>query len=692
MLMSNEVHTTGERVHVPALPLSYNSLQRPPMTSFPGRHRRRKKRIGRLSPPRRIQLACLFLLLVVCLSGSLLALLTSLVYGPLYSRDKALVHAGVLHLHSAQHMLLSLEKQPFHQELLGQAQQEFMAAAQDFTQLHNDIKHLPPFVKTLPFVGGSLLTANHLALSVSNFSLAGSAGCHLLQTFLWKLHNPLNQASQGGLTSKDMASMMTDFHSLDMSLQNGLNELDLVGSGNLQFGAQVDAQIALLQQYEPRIRTWLQLVEQAVPLLPQLVGIDQPAHYLVEVLDSSELRPTGGFIGNYGFVTLAGGRLQALRITDVDLLDLPFEKSGGFIPFPPEYRWFPLGHGQWSFRDSNLDADFPTSASFGLRNFELEGGSTPVQGVIAITPALMQNALKITGPVAIPDYNDTVSAQNLIERIHYYQLGAGRHGSGKVLSPDGLSSQRKHFTALLAHYFFFHLSHLSNANMAKVVHLLLESVQRKDIQLYFPQPELEALLSQVHIDGRIEQAPDGLFVVDANINGNKANTFIHNTVTDVVTIDDEGNATHTLTLRYTWASPGDVFGNPLYRDYIQVYMPPGSQPQEQQGWDQPSTVQRSNLFIWTGILSLSYGETRTVLLSWVVPHAVQHDGQGGLHFRYLVQRQAGIERTLHLLVKLPACAVIQGTSGAAFTYSDQTVWLTQKITQNQPMSIDYTCS
>ncbi len=688
----NGVDNTDGRVRAPIPHLSEVSLPSQLTTSGPKRFLWLKIRDVRLTLRQRIQLVCLCLLLVTCLGGSLSVLGASLLLRPLYYRDIALAHTGIEHLHSAQRLLLSLQKQPLNLERVRQAQQEFTAATLAFAQLTNDVRRLPSFAIEFPVVGDRLRAAQHLLLFVADISLAGSTGCHLLQVLISALHNPLVHQEQHGLTTKEMKVLTIDFQYIRLLVQKGFRELDQVRPGDEQFGSQIDAQLALLHQDEPQIQIWLGLLNQALPFLPDLLGVNQPAHYLVEMLDSSELRPAGGFIGNYGLLTLAGGYLANMHITDVDLLDLPFKTAGGFIPFPPAYRWFPLSHGQWSFRDSNLDADFPTSARFGLHNFQLEGDHTPIQGVISITPALIQGALEITGPLTIPEYGETITPQNLVERIHYYQLGAGRHGSSKQLSPDGLSSQRKHFTALLAEHFFNRLHHLSNADMAKFVHLLLNSFQTKDIQLYFPHPEVEALLSQAAMDDRIQQAPDGIFVVDANINGDKANTFIQSTVTDVITIDRQGNALHSVTLRSIWSLPGEVFGNPLYRDYIQVYIPANSQVQQQSGWSQSSVVHHSGFIVWAGTISLSYGETSIVMLSWMVPHAVQYDRQKNMHFQYLFQRQSGIERDLHMQINLPACAVIQHTSGATFERSEQSAWLSQPITRNLHLGIDYSCS
>ena len=52
----------------------------------------------------------------------------------------------------------------------------------------------------------------------------------------------------------------------------------------------------------------------------------------LEVLDSTELRPGGGFIGNYGIATFSGGRLTAAHITDTYLLDKDNLTAGHTIP------------------------------------------------------------------------------------------------------------------------------------------------------------------------------------------------------------------------------------------------------------------------------------------------------------------------------------------------------------------------
>ncbi len=119
----------------------------------------------------------------------------------------------------------------------------------------------------------------------------------------------------------------------------------------------------------------------------------------------------------------------------------------------------------------------------------------------------------------------------------------------------------------------------------KFLQLMISSLHSKDLQIYLNSNTAEHLLQTYHLDASI-QSPigDSLFVVDANIGGDKANSLISNTLDDQVTIDTQGNAIHHTTISYAWKTHGPVYGSPLYKDYVRVYIPPHSILQKQDGW------------------------------------------------------------------------------------------------------------
>jgi hypothetical protein len=322
-----------------------------------------------------------------------------------------------------------------------------------------------------------------------------------------------------------------------------------------------------------------------------------------------------------------------------------------------------------------------------------EGGKGPVQGVIAITPALIEHALAITGPIAVTEYHETVTAQNLIARIHYHQLGGSgaNEGSSYIPSPGGHSSQRKRFTELLSEHLLARVRQLPSSDLSKFLLLMVNSLRSKDIQIYLNSVIAQSLLHKYHLDAAI-QSPvgDGLFVVDANIAANKANSFIVNTLDDRVTIDSQGNAIHRTTLQYAWTMVGRIYGHALYRDYVRVYAPPGSILLAQEGWQPRGTSNAFNREVWMGYFELTYTHTRTITLVWKVPEAAKKD-QSGWHYQYLIQRQAGTIWKLNVHMALPSCATLTNKSGGLMSNNRQEVTLTQSLTEDLHVGADYAC-
>src|SRR5579863_7683832 len=401
-----------------------------------------------------------------------------------YHTDMSQAQAGITHLHNASIQLQTLQKNAFNGEAVTQAQREFAAAESAFTQVEANLSSLPSAGTLVPVFGGKLSSALRLLPLAIEVSQAGGVGCSILSMLISRFHDPLNTKG-GGLSSADMTTLTANVRQILTIAGMAVAQANALQPGDLQLDPRLASAFATFQKYLPSIQQWMNDAGSLLTVLPSLLGIGTPANYLIEMVDASELRPTGGFIGNYGIASVAGGRFMGAHITDIYLLDWPFHAENKRIAYPPQYVWFShyLASDSWSFRDSNLDADFPTEARNSEANYMREGGNVPVQGVISITPALIQQMLTITGPIRVPEYQQTVTAQNLVSLIHFYQLGAGRQGND-IPSPDGNSSVRKHFTALLAEQFMARLHQLSSAQIVKVLQVAWSSLRTKDMQVY----------------------------------------------------------------------------------------------------------------------------------------------------------------------------------------------------------------
>jgi len=510
-------------------------------------------------------------------------------------------------------------------------------------------------------------------------SLAGVAGCDALNLIISRFQEPLRTSH--GLKIADLAAIGKDLHQIEANVNQAAAQVNALQPAALQFDSRVGKAVAAFHQYLPSLQALLQEADQLLPVLPSLLGISAPAYYLVEILDSTQLRPGGGLIREYGFATFIGGRLNAAHITDTNLLDTHFIAAGQTLPLPSAYRWFDSEFKSWTLRDSNLDADFPTAASYAELNYNSEGGKVALQGVMAITPTFMERALEITGSINVPEYHETVTAQNLVDRIHYYELGPG--------SKDGSISN--YFTEQLAQDFLARVHQLPSSVSLKLLQLVGSSLHTKDLQIYFNAPPAENLLQHYHLDAAIQASQgDNFLVVDANLAADNANQFLTSTLDDRVTIDGSGNATHHATMHYAWLKNGDVYGSPLYRDYVRIYVPPGSSLQEQQGWQPLGTSQAFGHEVWAGSFTLSYGQTRTVTLTWTEKGIAKKDA-AGWHYQYLVQRQAGTQWALNVQVTLPSCVVRKHTSGGLISHNGQTTMLTQSLTGDMNLGIEYSC-
>ena len=619
--------------------------------------------------------------MLVCMLGSGLSIFGYQTFNTDYHRELSLAQEGIQHLRTAEALLKALPQKPFDSQSVSQAQQDFAIASTNFLQVSHDLSSLPGISTSIPVYGSRLSAALHVLPIAIEVSQAGIIGCNVLNLIISRFHDPLSTKAQG-LTMADFTLIEKDFQQIKTSLNLVTSQINHLQPADLQLDPHLGPTLATFKKDIPTLQAWLGTVEELLPVAPTLLGIGTPANYLIELLDSTELRPGGGFMGNYGFVTLSGGRLTAANITDVYLLDRPFEASGQVIPYPPAYTWFDLAPATWTFRDSNLDADFPTVARYSEANYKHEGGKVLVQGVIAITPAFIQQALAITGPIQVPEYKETITVQNLIDLIHYHQLGVG-----------GEESQRKHFTSLLAQHFLARVRQISSTALPQFLKMFMTALHTKDLQIYLNPGVAEDLLRAYHLDSSIDSpSSDSLFVVDANISPNKANNLITNTVNDQVSIDANGDAIHHTALSYAWLVKGQGYGVDVYRDYLRVYVPPDGILQSRNGWEPSSTGQAFGRRVWAGFFTLSYGQTRTITFVWKVPGAARKEAKGWL-YQYLIQRQAGAQWMLHLQVALPtSCAEKTNTQAGQVSSNKRATTLAQPLTEDLNVGINYACN
>lgn len=319
------------------------------------------------------------------------------------------------------------------------------------------------------------------------------------------------------------------------------------------------------------IRAGLATLNQLLTLYPRVSGFTKPATYLILLQNSNELRPTGGFIGSIARVTFEGGIMTEYAVRDVYALDGQLK---GHVD-PPEPIRDLLSQEHWYMRDSNWNPDFSVSGQKAAWFYEKETGES-VDGVAAISLPLVIDLLRITGPLTLTDYQERITAENFFGKSFYYTQEGFFPGS----------TQKSDFLGSLSRTLLTTVLGGGVKHPEQLFQAVADSLQNRNLQLYFLNPELEQLVRQyrwagVFLDrtgcagiGTAGCSRDPLALVDANMAVSKINYFIKKEAVRELVFGEDGSLTETVSL--TVQNTADTIERGVsgpYVSYLRLYLP-----------------------------------------------------------------------------------------------------------------------
>ena len=442
-----------------------------------------------------------------------------------------------------------------------------------------------------------------------DLSTAASEGLSAAQSLVAPLESSAHGAKTAvGLTPSDVQSIRDALATANARVADAVSAYRQLDPTMLPAQLRPGTRDGDLLARLPSVPGLLDEAQQLLDIAPALLGVGQPAHYLVLLMDRTELRPGGGFQGNFGILELQGGKpsqANPFALEDTYQLDQRYYQNPAYQdstrcpasaglsvtgPQPPDlYWWWPFrcfsNQYGWGLRDANLSPDFPTNARTAIQIAEDSGtlpANTALAGVIAITPTLVEDVLDVTGPMNMSAYQVTITADNLEQEIHEFQLGARQPSQ----------QDRKVFTHDLGAALLARLQHLNGTQARQIVKLAQQALLDKDLQVYFADARAEQLLREHELASEIAVGGgDGFFVVDTNDGGNKANAFVTERQTDIVTLLPDGGALHHLQIAVTYDKRGSVYqGTTRFQEYSDVqrtYLPGDATIQ---GYTQPAPI------------------------------------------------------------------------------------------------------
>lgn len=532
-------------------------------------------------------------MLTILLLATLMPLALGLMAYNVYSDVSGIARGGINHLLAVKTLLPSSAGDPMaalDANKLRKAQKEFQAAEDDFTQLEmlvnrSDVQTLVNQVA--PSYNSKLAMARHLVRVALDVSRMGQELCGVGITASGIVHSsPLaNSSTQPLISVADVSAMQgAMIHALyyidDITLQ--MRQVDM---RELPISDRQKEQLTSVLTMLPRMRGQIVESQGLVGAVSWLLGVGQARRFLVQTMDRAELRPGGGFTGQYGILQVQDGRMAPFSLRDVALLDYAGNGMELGRAAPPEYRSW-MNFGNWGLRDSNLSGDYPTTARMSMRVFEEEGGG-PVDGDIAFTPTFISHILNVTGPIRVAEYNETITASNLEERLHYYQQDYNAIALQQQKTKDTSHAARKSFTTLVGKLLLDRVRHLPTGKLVEILKNAVKDIQSRDLEIYFTNPVAEQWLVDHGYSGGMDafQKQDGFMLVQANISISKASQYVHTSEQDRIVLDASGGATHNLTITLNYQQTGPVYGFDTYADYMRIYAAQSSQLLGGHGFD-----------------------------------------------------------------------------------------------------------
>ena len=229
--------------------------------------------------------------------------------------------------------------------------------------------------------------------------------------------------------------------------------------------------------------------------------------YLVIFQNNSEMRPTGGFIGSFALITFSDYKIQKIDFnTNIYKLDDAFNATN--VVKPPEPLAI-VSHNNWAMRDANFAVDYPTTAQTIQWFYEKESGDK-VDGVLAMNASVIQDLMKLTGPIDMPKYNATITSDNFfeelaqkIEKEYFYDSQTQVQNEPKTILKDMMPIL---------------MSRAFSLPKTQIIKFVNQEINQKQILLQANDTEMEKAILQNNWGGQVQASnSDYLAVNNANI-------------------------------------------------------------------------------------------------------------------------------------------------------------------------------
>jgi hypothetical protein len=358
--------------------------------------------------------------------------------------------------------------------------------------------------------------------------------------------------------------------------------------------------------------------------------------FLILLQNNMELRPGGGFLGQYAILKLKNGQVTSTFVEDANILDQRITTDVA-TPYPFKKM---LQLKNWKFRDSNFSPDFPTNAEKAKYFYRLAGGGNNFDGVIAVNATVLNDLLELTGPITVSgtefnSQNAVLKLEEIVEKIY-------------IQNPDLDTQNRKDIMKKMAPVLIEKLATIGN--VSKLADFFHKEMQKKNVMINFKDTNMQNLVSSVFWDGKVAQdwGSDFFMLVDANMGALKTDYYMKREISYDVDLTVE-KPTVTVNILYKNTAPAGDWRTSDYHGYLRIYAPKGSTFLERKMIGYPYINQELGKTYFGMKLDVVMGKEVNGMLKYQLP-----DNFDKNNYRLLIQKQSGVDDTpvkIHIKTK-----------------------------------------
>ena len=238
------------------------------------------------------------------------------------------------------------------------------------------------------------------------------------------------------------------------------------------------------------------------PVAGPVLGANGNRTYLIVAQNSAELRSSGGFPGSMGTLEIRDGEIILNDFSKV--YDVLTDTNPSSVSITDEeYALFGAASMDCP-RDAGIDPDFTRVASIWAASYE-ERNVAHLDGVISITPSVVQDILAIVGPVTLSDGTELTgsNATKVLQSDIYWKYlaeGADPDGTGGAVT-DALFAQAAHET------FNKLFSDLNADTLIKFASCMAKDMEDRTVMFWLTDEGEQAILASLDCSGALNDDP-----------------------------------------------------------------------------------------------------------------------------------------------------------------------------------------